>query len=203
MVRDFTERVRQQSLGAEVLASLTPEQHFIKIVRAELTPLMGGQAVELNLSATPPVVIMLVGLQGAGKTTTVAKLAPLSEDAAQPHAVPGARRRLPPGRHRAADDARRAGRRAGASDAGRQPIRSRSVATRASRRRRTAPATSCCIDTAGRLHIDDELMAELERIRAAVDPHQILLVVDAMTGQDAVNVAKRLPRPRCRSAASS
>jgi signal recognition particle subunit SRP54 len=75
IVRDFTERVRQQSLGAEVLASLTPEQHFIKIVRSELTALMGGQAVELNLSATPPVVLMLVGLNGAGKTTTIAKLA--------------------------------------------------------------------------------------------------------------------------------
>src|SRR5262245_48705023 len=70
IVRDFTERVKQQSLGAEVLASLTPEQHFIKIVRNELTALMGGQAVELDLAATPPVVLMLVGLNGAGKTTT-------------------------------------------------------------------------------------------------------------------------------------
>jgi signal recognition particle subunit SRP54 len=75
VVRDFTERVRTQALGQDVLASLTPEQQFIKIVRAELCALMGGQAIELNLSATPPVVIMLVGLNGAGKTTTVAKLA--------------------------------------------------------------------------------------------------------------------------------
>jgi hypothetical protein len=116
IVRDFTERVRQQSLGAEVLASLTPEQHFIKIVRSELTALMGGQAVELNLSATPPVVLMLVGLNGAWQDDDDRQAGALAEDPAQAHALSRSGRRLSPGRHRAAHDARRSDRRAGASD---------------------------------------------------------------------------------------
>jgi signal recognition particle subunit SRP54 len=195
VVRDFTERVRTQSLGAEVLASLTPEQHFIKIVRSELTHLMGDRAVELNLSAAPPVVIMIVGLQGGGKTTTIAKLAHYlkTQRGRTPYLVPA-----DVYRPAAVEQLTVLGEQIGVpvhpTPAGADPVD-------VSRDARAAAANRACdvvlIDTAGRLHIDDELMRELENIRAAVEPHQTVLVVDAMTGQDAVNVANgfhnRLP----------
>jgi signal recognition particle subunit SRP54 len=195
VVRDFTERVRTQSLGAEVLASLTPEQHFIKIVRSELTHLMGDRAVELNLSAAPPVVIMIVGLQGGGKTTTIAKLAHYlkTQRGRTPYLVPA-----DVYRPAAVEQLTVLGEQIGVpvhpTPAGADPVD-------VSREARAAAANRACdvvlIDTAGRLHIDDELMRELENIRAAVEPHQTVLVVDAMTGQDAVNVANgfhsRLP----------
>ena len=188
VVRDFTERVRTQSLGQEVLASLTPEQHFIKIVRNELTHLMGDQAVELNLSATPPVVLMLVGLNGAGKTTTAAKLASWlrTQKKRNPYLVPA-----DVYRPAAIDQLTTLGAQIGvpvhptAADA--DPVDICRAGVEAARNR---ACDVVLLDTAGRLQIDDALMAELERIRAAVNPHQTLLVVDAMTGQDAVNVAK-------------
>jgi len=187
VVRDFTERVRTQALGQDVLASLTPEQQFIKIVRAELCALMGGQAIELNLSATPPVVIMLVGLNGAGKTTTVAKLARWlkTQKKRSPYLVPAdvyrpaaieqltaLAQQIDIPVHATAPDA--------------DPVAVCRDGVAAARNR---ACDVVLLDTAGRLQIDDALMAELERIRAAVQPHQTLLVVDAMTGQDAVNVA--------------
>ena len=187
VARDFTERVRTLSLGAEVLASLTPEQHFVKIVRAELTQLMGGRGVELSLAATPPVVVMIVGLQGGGKTTTVAKLAHYlkTQRARSPYLVPA-----DVYRPAAVEQLTTLGAQVGVpvypTAAGADPVE-------VCRAAREAAKNQACdvvlIDTAGRLHIDDELMQELERIRAAVEPHQTLLVVDAMTGQDAVNVA--------------
>jgi signal recognition particle subunit SRP54 len=188
VVRDFTERVRSQSLGQEVLASLTPEQHFIKIVRNELTHLMGDQAVDLNLSATPPVVLMLVGLNGAGKTTTAAKLASwlTTQKKRHPYLVPA-----DVYRPAAIDQLTALGAQIGvpvhptAADA--DPVDICRAGVEAARNR---ACDVVLLDTAGRLQIDDALMAELERIRAAVDPHQTVLVVDAMTGQDAVNVAK-------------
>jgi signal recognition particle subunit SRP54 len=187
VARDFTERVRSQSLGAEVLASLTPEQHFIKIVRAELTRLMGDSVVELNLSATPPVVIMIVGLQGGGKTTTIAKLARhLKSRGRSPYLVPADVYR-PAAVEQLTTLAEQVGVPAHPTPAGADPVE-------VCRAARAAAVNRACdvvlIDTAGRLHIDDELMQELERIRAAVEPHQTVLVVDAMTGQDAVNVAQ-------------
>jgi signal recognition particle subunit SRP54 len=186
VARDFTERVRTQSLGKDVLASLTPEQHFIKIVRAELTHLMGDRATELSLGAAPPVVMMIVGLQGGGKTTTVAKLAlHLKERGRSPYLVPA-----DVYRPAAIDQLTALGAQVDVpvypTPEGADPV---AVCEQA----RQAAANRACdvvlIDTAGRLHIDDELMAELERIRAAVSPHHTVLVVDAMTGQDAVNVA--------------
>ena len=187
VARDFTERVRTQSLGAEVLASLTPEQHFVKIVRAELTQLMGGRGVELSLAAAPPVVMMIVGLQGGGKTTTVAKLARYlkTQRARSPYLVPA-----DVYRPAAVEQLTTLGAQVGVpvhpTPPGADPVE-------VCRAAREAAKNQACdvvlIDTAGRLHIDDELMQELERIRAAVEPHQTLLVVDAMTGQDAVNVA--------------
>ena len=187
VARDFTERVRNQSLGEAVLASLTPEQHFVKIVRAELTHLMGEHTVELNLSATPPVVVMVVGLQGGGKTTTIAKLARYlkTQRGRSPYLVPA-----DVTRPAAVEQLTLLGEQIGVpvhpTPAGADPVEVCRVA-------RAEAANRACdvvlIDTAGRLHIDDDLMQELERIRATVEPHQTVLVVDAMTGQDAVNVA--------------
>jgi len=188
VARDFTERVQTRSLGQEVLASLTPEQHFIKIVRTELTHLMGDRGVELNLSAPPPVVVMIVGLQGGGKTTTVAKLARYlkQQHGRSPYLVPADVYR-PAAIEQLVTLGAQVGVPVHPTPASADPVEVCSAA-------REAAKNQACdvvlIDTAGRLHIDDELMGELERIRAAVQPHQTVLVVDAMTGQDAVNVAR-------------
>jgi len=191
VVKDFTEHVRAQALGEDVLASLTPEQHFIKIVRAELCRMMGGQAAELNLAAPPPVVIMLVGLHGAGKTTTVAKLARhLRQLKRRPFLVPADVYR-PAAVEQLTTLARQLDLPVFATPAEADPV---SVCRAARDEARRGDADVVLIDTAGRLHIDDELMSELERIRTAVTPHQTLLVVDAMTGQDAVNVAGEFHR---------
>jgi signal recognition particle subunit SRP54 len=185
---DFTERVRTRALGQEVLASLTPEQHFIKIVRTELTHLMGDRGVELNLSAPPPVVVMIVGLQGGGKTTTVAKLARYlkTQHGRSPYLVPADVYR-PAAIEQLTTLAAQVGVPVHPTPADADPVEVCGAA-------REAAKNQACdvvlIDTAGRLHIDDELMRELERIRATAEPHQTVLVVDAMTGQDAVNVAR-------------
>jgi signal recognition particle subunit SRP54 len=187
VVRDFTERVRQQSLGKEVLASLTPEQHFIKIVRSELTQLMGGTATEFDLAASPPVAIMLVGLNGAGKTTTAGKLAKYLKTARarNPYLVPADVYR-PAAIEQLTTLAGQVGIPVHPTSAGDDPVK---IAQDALREAANHGYDTVLIDTAGRLHIDDELMSELERMKAAIHPHQIVLVVDAMTGQDAVNVA--------------
>ncbi|HVA84230.1 MAG TPA: signal recognition particle protein [Candidatus Binataceae bacterium] len=188
VVRDFIEHVKRKALGQEVLASLTPEQHFIRFVAVELREMMGGSTHELDLKVKPPVKIMLVGLQGSGKTTSAAKLArflkeerkrhPLlvSTDVRRPAAmeqlrVLGAQIGVPVLETRETED----------------PIE---IGSRALARAETAGYDAIIFDTAGRLQIDEELMDELGRLRAAVQPHHILLVADAMTGQDAVNVAQ-------------
>jgi len=188
VVRDFIEHVKHKALGQEVMASLTPEQHFIRFVAIELREMMGGSARELDLKVKPPVKIMLVGLQGSGKTTSSAKLArflkderkrhPLlvSTDVRRPAAmeqlrVLGAQVGVPVLETRETED----------------PIE---IGSRALARAETAGYDAIIFDTAGRLQIDEELMDELGRLRSAVLPHQILLVADAMTGQDAVNVAQ-------------
>lgn len=187
VVKQFTDHVREQALGQEVLRSLTPEQHFIKIVRRELTRVMGERATELDLTAPAPVVILVVGLHGSGKTTTVAKLGRFlkTQRRRRPYLVP-------------ADVHRPAAIEQLTTLAGQiqvpvHPTRPNTdpveVCRQAQLQARNHGHDVVLIDTAGRLHIDDELMGELERIRAAVRPHQILLVVDAMTGQDAINVA--------------
>jgi signal recognition particle subunit SRP54 len=187
VARDFTERVRAQSLGASVLASLTPEQHFIKIVRAELTRLMGERTIDLDLSATPPVVVMLVGLNGAGKTTTVGKLAQYlkRQRGRTPYLVPADVTR-PAAVEQLATLAGQIGVPVHATPPGAEVVAVCRAGVEAARNR---ACDVVLIDTAGRLQIDDALMAELEDVRAAVTPHQTVLVVDAMTGQDAVNVA--------------
>jgi signal recognition particle subunit SRP54 len=187
VVKDFTDRVRSRALGQAVLASLTPEQQFIKIVNAELTTLMGASARPLDLSATPPVAIMLVGLHGSGKTTTVAKLARYlkTEHRRSPYLVAADVYR-PAAIEQLVTLGKQIDCPVHASHAGADPVAlSREALTFA----KNQGYDVVLIDTAGRLHIDDELMDELQRMKAATHPHHILLVVDAMTGQDAVNVA--------------
>jgi len=195
VVRDFVEAVKKDALGLEVLRSLSPEQHFIKLVQRELQRLLGDKPVALDLGGPSPVVVMLVGLNGAGKTTTAAKLARHLRDARgrRPYLVPA-----DVYRPAAIQQLETLGRQievpVHVASPGADPVslvRSGLAAARAQ------GADTVLIDTAGRQTVDDELMSELERMRAAVDPRQILLVADAMTGQDAVATAQgflaRLP----------
>lgn len=186
VVRRFTEDVRSKVLGQKVLEALTPEQHFIKAVRDELAALMGGSAAGLDLSGSPAV-IMLVGLHGAGKTTTAAKLARYlqEEKGRRPYLVPADVRR-PAAIEQLATLAAQLELPAYPTREGADPVAVCRDAVEAARRQ---ACDVVLLDTAGRLHIDDELMAELARIRDAVSPQNTVLVVDAMTGQDAVSVA--------------
>jgi signal recognition particle subunit SRP54 len=188
VAKQFTEAIRSQTLGQEVLQSLTPAQQIIKIVHQQLVSLMGESGQGLDLSAAPPVPVMLVGLQGSGKTTTVAKLARYlkREKKRTPYLVPADVRRPA-----AIEQLRILGEQAGCpvhpSTASQSPL---AICREALEVARNHGYDVCLFDTAGRLHIDEELMQELVDIRAALSPHQILLVADAMTGQDAVNVAR-------------
>jgi signal recognition particle subunit SRP54 len=170
--------------------SLTPEQQFIKIVHTELVALLGGERTELDLAAAPPVVLMLVGLNGSGKTTTSGKLARYlkTELKRSPYLVPADTYRPA-----AIDQLQIIAKEVGVpvhptpqdGSAG-DPVAIAKAGVDAARRQ---ACDVVIIDTAGRLQIDDELMSELERMRTVVNPHQVLLVADAMTGQEAVNVA--------------
>ena len=195
VVRDFVEAVKKDALGAEVLRSLTPEQHFIKLVHRELQRLLGDKPVTLDLGGPSPVVVMLVGLNGAGKTTTAAKLARHLRDerGRHPYLVPA-----DVYRPAAIQQLETLGRQieipVHAASPGADPV---SLARSGVAAARSQGADTVLIDTAGRQTVDDELMSELERMRAAIDARQILLVADAMTGQDAVATAQgflnRLP----------
>ncbi|MGA8282358.1 MAG: signal recognition particle protein [Desulfobacterales bacterium] len=187
VAKKFIADIRERALGREVLSSLTPGQQVVKIVFDELTTLMGARNESLNLAGTQPVAIMLVGLQGSGKTTTAGKLAiHLRKIGKKPYLVPA-----DVYRPAAIDQLKKLGDQLSvpvfASTSDMDPIRICQDA-------RTAAAREGCdtllLDTAGRLHIDAALMDELKSIREAVDPSDILLVADAMTGQDAVNIAK-------------
>jgi signal recognition particle subunit SRP54 len=187
VVKSFLESVKAKSLGQEVLQSLTPEQQFLKIVRDELTALLGGEYHELDLKAAPPAVVMLVGLQGSGKTTTVAKLARhLKRDRKRsPYLVPADVYR-PAAIDQLKILAREVELPVYDSSVGTSPV---AICRQALDEAKKRFYDVVLIDTAGRLHIDDELMAELKAIKAAINPHQILFVADAMTGQDVVNQA--------------
>jgi signal recognition particle subunit SRP54 len=187
VVKDFTEGVRAKALGQNVLASLTPEQQFLKIVKADLIALMGNQVTPLDLAAPPPVAIMLVGLQGSGKTTAVGKLARYlkTEHQRDPYLVSADVYR-PAAIEQLATLAGQVGCPVHPSHTGADPV---ALCRDALSFARNHGHDILLIDTAGRLHIDDALMEELEHIKAAIHPHHTLLVVDAMTGQDAVNVA--------------
>lgn len=187
VVRDFVKRVQERAIGQEVMKSLTPGQQVIKVVNEELTQLMGGSQTKLAHAKRPPTVIMMVGLQGAGKTTTTGKLArwlqkenhhPLLAacDVYRPAAIKqlqvlGEQLKVP----------------VFAKGEQADPVK---VALEAVEEAKANHHDYVIIDTAGRLHIDEELMQELKHIREAVSPDEILLTVDAMTGQDAVNVAE-------------
>ncbi len=188
VVRDFVEHVKKKALGQEVLRSLTPEQHILKFVADELRHVMGEQARELDLKVKPPVKIMVVGLQGSGKTTSLAKLALWLKDSRKRHPLLVSTDVRRPA---AMEQLRVLGAQAGVpvvdSHENEDPIE---IATRALARAEIGGNDVVLIDTAGRLQIDDDLMEELERLKAAVRPHHIVFVADAMTGQEAANVAE-------------
>ena len=185
VVKDFIQRVRERAVGGEVMKSLTPAQQVIKIVHEELITTLGEPA-RLNLSGPSPHVIMLVGLQGSGKTTMAAKLAlNLRKSGQRPLMV--------------AADTYRPAAVTQLEVLGRQldmPVHSEGtrfpppqICANAVKHAREAAYSVVLLDTAGRLHINDEMMAELEKVKARTEPQEVLLVVDAMTGQDAVRVA--------------
>jgi len=186
VVKQFVEKVKERALGVEVLESLTPGQQFVKIVNEELTALMGAATTKLTFSPRPPTVIMMVGLQGSGKTTACGKLANflLAQGKAPALAAGDVYRPA------AVDQLKSLGQQLGVPvyDEGTKadPV---DIAKHAVEWSREKGRDVLIVDTAGRLHIDETLMEELVRIRNTVKPHNILLVLDAMTGQDAVNVA--------------
>ena len=187
VVRDFIKTVTERAVGTEVLESLMPGQQIVKIVNEELTNTMGGTQSKLTISSKPPTIVMMTGLQGAGKTTHAAKLAGLYKkqgerplliacDVYRPAAVKqlqivGAQLDIPVFAIEDEKDAVK-------------------IARRGIEHAERHGHDMVFIDTAGRLHIDEDMMRELQEIKAAVGPHEILLVVDSMTGQDAVNVAQ-------------
>lgn len=186
VVKDFVKDVRAKAVGDEVLSSLTPAQHVVKIVRDELAALMGGENAKINIASKPPTIVMMVGLQGSGKTTTSAKLANFFKKQ-------GRRSLLVAGdvyRPAAIKQLQVLGEKLDVPVFSMGEQRPPSIAKAAVESARRNGHDVVIIDTAGRLHIDEELMQELEQIKEAVQPHEILLVVDAMTGQDAVTVAQ-------------
>ena len=192
VTRSFLNRVGEKAMGERVLKSVSPGQQIVKIVHDELALLIGGQGeTELQWSSAPPTVIMLVGLQGSGKTSTAAKLAK--------RLTRQGRRTLLAAcdlyRPAAVDQLRVLGRRAGVpvhhEEGATDPVE---VARASHRRARQMKVAALVVDTAGRLQIDEPLMDELARIRDALDPREILLVADAMTGQEAVRIAEGFDR---------
>ncbi len=188
VVKDFVKKTSERAVGAEILESLTPAQHIIKIVKEEMVELLGKEEAKLEFSSKPPTVIMMVGLQGAGKTTTSAKLALLLKkqrakrpllvacDVYRPAAIKqlqvvGAQLDIPVFSIEGSND----------------PVE---IAKKAIDNAKDHGNDLVIIDTAGRLHVNEELMQELENIKTVAEPTEILLVVDSMTGQDAVNVAE-------------
>jgi signal recognition particle subunit SRP54 len=188
VVKDFIKRVKERAVGQEVMESLTPGQQVIKVVKEELTALMGGEQSKIEVADRPPTVIMMVGLQGAGKTTTTGKLANLlrkkynrnpllvAADVYRPAAINqlqtlGNQLNMPV--FSLGTDV--------------SPVE---IAKQAIEEAQREHNDYVIVDTAGRLHVDNDLMDELQQIKANVNPNEIFLVVDAMTGQDAVNVAE-------------
>jgi signal recognition particle subunit SRP54 len=187
VVKDFVERVRQRAVGQEVLQSLTPGQQVIKIVKEELTELLGGAAAALKRSPQPPTAYMLVGLQGGGKTTTSGKLARMEKKGGRKPLLVATDVRRPA----AIQQLRVVGEQVGVPvfdlGAREDPV---NIARAALAQARKEVLDPVILDTQGRLHVDDELMGELQRMQAEVQPAETLLVLDAMTGQDAVRVAQ-------------
>jgi len=187
VVKDFTTRVRERSIGREVMESLTPAQQIIKIVNEELIATLGDGQSRLASVSQPPSVIMMVGLQGSGKTTTAAKLALHLKHSGQKPLLVAADNRRPA----AIEQLVTLGKQLDVPVYNENPsVPSRDICVHAMSESKTMAATHVIVDTAGRLHIDEEMMAELEQVRKVLKPDEVMLVVDAMTGQDAVRVAE-------------
>lgn len=188
VVKQFIKAVRERAMGQEVLQSLTPAQQFVKIVHEELVALMGGSLSPLDLATTPPVAILMVGLQGSGKTTSSGKLALYLKKKEKKNVL-----LVPVDVYRPAaiDQLQSLGKQIDIpvfpAQTGQDPV---AISKAAFTYAKEHGFDVLIIDTAGRLHIDDKLMAELERIKSAVHPREILLVADSMTGQEAVTIAK-------------
>jgi signal recognition particle subunit SRP54 len=187
VVKDFIGRVQERAVGQEILSSLTPGQQVIKIVHEELAALLGGTQAKLHLSPNPPTVIMMIGLQGSGKTTTAGKLARnFKKDGRRVLLVPADTRR-PAAVQQLVTLAKQLGVDAYATEE-KDPV---VICSSAVKHAASSLYEVVILDTAGRLQIDEPLMEELRRIKAGVKPHETLFVADAMTGQEAVNIAEK------------
>jgi signal recognition particle subunit SRP54 len=188
VARDFVDKVTEQAVGQEVLRSVTPGQMVVKYVHDALVETLGAETAELNLAVTPPAVIMMVGLQGSGKTTTTAKLAKRLSERERKRVLMAS---LDVARPAAQEQLAVLGRQANVDTlpivASQQPVE---IAKRAIQSAKLQGYDVVMLDTAGRLHVDDQLMGEMKAVAGASNPTETLLVVDALTGQDAVNVAK-------------
>ncbi len=188
VVREFIDKVRERAVGQEVLQSLTPGQALVKIVNDELVALMGEACDELQLNAQPPAVVLMAGLQGSGKTTSTAKLARwLKERRKKRVMVVSCDVYRPAAIEQLKTLAGEVGAEFFPSSTGQDPV---SIATAALEQARKQHADVLIVDTAGRLHIDEQMMDEIQRIHQAVQPVETLFVVDSMTGQDAANTAR-------------
>jgi len=187
VVKEFIKRVRERSLGVEVLESLTPAQQVIKIVNDELTALMGDTRTSVHFSSSGPTVFMLVGLQGGGKTTTAGKLALYYKKQGKQPLLVAADVYRPAAIKQLEVLAKQIGVSFFSLGEGSSPV---VIAKESVEHALRNGKDLVIIDTAGRLHIDTELMEELQEMKSAVSPHEVFLVVDAMTGQDAVNIAQ-------------
>jgi signal recognition particle subunit SRP54 len=188
VVRSFVDKVREKAVGSDVLKSVTPGQQVVKIVHDELVTMLGSDSEPIDLKASPPIGIMMVGLQGSGKTTTSAKIGLRLQEKEKLKVLMAS---LDVRRPAAQEQLRVLGEQTGVATLpvieGQMPV---DIAARAQQAAKLGGYDVVILDTAGRLHIDEPLMLEMAQIKAATSPHEILLVADALTGQDAVNVAR-------------
>ncbi|MGQ5702686.1 signal recognition particle protein [Sandaracinobacteroides sp. A072] len=192
VVKDFIDRATARAVGAEVLKSVTPGQQVVKIVHDALVETLGGESADVELNVAPPAVVMMVGLQGSGKTTTTAKLSKLLKEKRGRKVLMAS---LDVNRPAAQDQLRILGEQVGVATlpiiAGQQPV---DIARRALQAAKLQGFDVLMLDTAGRLHVDQALMAEMKAVATVSEPAETLLVVDSLTGQDAVNVAENFGR---------
>jgi signal recognition particle subunit SRP54 len=188
VVKSFTDSVREKALGADVVGKLNPGQQVVKIVADELTDLMGGEAGDLAFSSRPPTVVLMAGLQGSGKTTATAKLARYLKERGSAVAVAACDVYRPAAVDQLVKLAGQVGVDVYEQGTGENPVK---IAAWARDRAISEGKDVLIVDTSGRLHVDQELMAELAQIKKVTQPEDVLLVVDAMTGQDAVAVAEQ------------
>src|SRR5215211_827357 len=188
VVRSFTDKVRARAVGAEVIKSVTPGQQVVKIVHDQLVEMLGAQAETIDLHASPPVPVLMVGLQGSGKTTTTAKIAKRLHDRERRRVLMAS---LDTRRPAAMEQLAVLGKQVGVETltivAGQSAVQ---IARRALEAGRLGGFDVVMLDTAGRVTVDEGLMAEVAEVKAATNPHEVLLVADARTGQDAVNTAR-------------